>query len=172
SRTKDGTSETANALRFEDKAGEEQLWIQAQKNMDTNVKNDETHSVGGNQTVAIMKSYNSTVSGSYDQKTQWSRNELVGGDYIMKTQGAIVQASAHGISLVAGESVLTLLNNGTVSLQCKNFEVNATGRGQINTGGTLDLNISTPGKSEPAQPTPEQIASAVSDAFKNGGNSA
>ncbi|WP_240153690.1 bacteriophage T4 gp5 trimerisation domain-containing protein, partial [Erwinia amylovora] len=38
SRSKDGTPDNANALRFEDKAGEEQLWIQAERNMDTQVK--------------------------------------------------------------------------------------------------------------------------------------
>lgn len=171
SRSKDGSSETANALRFEDKAGEEQLWIQAQKNMDTHVKNDETRSVGGNQTIAIEKSYNSTVSGSYDQQTQWSRNELVGGDYVMKVQGAIVHSSAQGIRLVAGDSVMTLNNNGTISLQCKNFEINATSQGQINTGGTLDLNISTPATPPPAEPTPAQITSAVNNTFKDGGSS-
>ncbi|EOS94850.1 Rhs element Vgr family protein [Erwinia tracheiphila PSU-1] len=171
SRTKDGSAETANALRFEDKAGEEQLWIQAQKNMDTHVKNDEIHAVGGNRTIAVQKSYSSTVSGSYDQKTQWSRSELVGGDYLMQTQGGIVQASAQGISLIAGDSVLTLLQNGTVSLQCKNFEINATAQGQINTGGTLDLNINTPATPVAAKPTPGDITSAVSAAFKDGGSS-
>lgn len=49
SRTKDGSVDNANALRFEDKAGAEQVWIQAERNMDTSVKNDETHSVGGAQ---------------------------------------------------------------------------------------------------------------------------
>ncbi len=44
SRTKDGSVENANALRFEDKAGAEQVWIQAERNLDINVKNDETHS--------------------------------------------------------------------------------------------------------------------------------
>lgn len=42
-----------------------------------------------------------------------------------------MQASAQGISLIAGDSVLTLLQNGTVSLQCKNFEINATAQGKL-----------------------------------------
>jgi len=50
SRSKDGTADTANALRFEDKAGEEQVWLHAEKNMDTEVENNETHSVGSNRT--------------------------------------------------------------------------------------------------------------------------
>ncbi|TPW36961.1 type VI secretion system tip protein VgrG, partial [Mixta tenebrionis] len=50
SRTKDGTPANANMLRFEDKAGAEQVFIQAERNMDTSVKNDESHSVGANRT--------------------------------------------------------------------------------------------------------------------------
>lgn len=171
SRTKDGSAETANALRFEDKAGEEQLWIQAQKNMDTNVKNDETHAVGGNRTIAVQKAYDSTVSGSYDQKTQWSRTELVGGHYTLKTQGAITLASAQMIRLVAGGSVLTLLENGTISLQCDNFQINASAQGQINTGGTLDLNINKPAEAAAADPTPDSIITEVNNTFKEGGSS-
>ncbi|MGE9551073.1 type VI secretion system Vgr family protein [Erwinia amylovora] len=171
SRSKDGSPDNANALRFEDKAGEEQVWIQAQKNMDTHIKNDETQSVGGNQTVTVQKTFSSTVCGTYDQKTQWSRSELVGGDYVMKTQGGIALASGNGISLISGDSMLTLNPNGTISLQCSQFEINASGQGQINTGGTLDLNINQPAKAPPPQPTPSDIESEVTEAFKDSGSS-
>lgn len=39
----------------EDKAGAEQVWIQAERNMDTSVKNDETHSVGGERSHYVKK---------------------------------------------------------------------------------------------------------------------
>lgn len=55
SRTKDGSVDNANALRFEDKAGAEQVWIEAERNMDTSVKNDETHSVGGERSHYVKK---------------------------------------------------------------------------------------------------------------------
>ena len=45
SRSKDGHKDNANALRFEDKAGQEQIWIHAE-NMDTEIENCETHDVG------------------------------------------------------------------------------------------------------------------------------
>jgi type VI secretion system secreted protein VgrG len=43
----------ANALRFEDKKGEEQLWIHAEKNQDIEVENDETHWVGRDRAKTI-----------------------------------------------------------------------------------------------------------------------
>jgi len=43
SRSKDGAVDNANALRFEDKEGEEQVWLHAERNMDSEVENDEIH---------------------------------------------------------------------------------------------------------------------------------
>ncbi|MEN4890110.1 type VI secretion system Vgr family protein [Erwinia billingiae] len=171
SRSKDGSPDNANALRFEDKAGEEQVWIQAQKNMDTHVKADETQTVGGNQTISVEKALSSTVSGTYDQKTQWTRSELVGSDYVLKVQGGMVLASGEGISLVSGDSMLTLMPNGTISLQCKQFQINASGQAEINTGGTLDLNINVPGTVAQPSPTPDEIKNDVMEAFQNKGSS-
>ncbi len=48
--SKGGTSANFNEIRFEDKKGAEQLYIQAEKNQDNLVKNDESTSVGNNRT--------------------------------------------------------------------------------------------------------------------------
>ncbi|EOC0078329.1 type VI secretion system Vgr family protein [Cronobacter turicensis] len=61
SRSKDGSPDNANALRFEDKAGEEQVWLHAEKNMDTDIENDERHSVGSNRTKTIGANETTTV---------------------------------------------------------------------------------------------------------------
>ncbi|MCL2894506.1 type VI secretion system Vgr family protein [Brenneria tiliae] len=171
SRSKDGSPDNANALRFEDKMGEEQLWIQAERNMDTLVKNDESHAVGGNHNMVVAKNHESQVDGQYRQSTQFNRSELVGGDYVMKTQQQILLASGLGISLVSGDSMLTLNPNGTVSIQCVQFQINASGQGEINTGGTLDLNIKKPAKAEAPQPTPAKITEEVNNTFNKSSGS-
>ena len=48
-----GSAAYANAIRFEDKKGEEQLWLHAEKNQDIEVENDETHWVGHDRTKTI-----------------------------------------------------------------------------------------------------------------------
>lgn len=48
-----GAYGTANAIRFEDKKGSEQLWIHAEKNQDIEVENDETHWVGHDRTKTV-----------------------------------------------------------------------------------------------------------------------
>ena len=172
SRSKDGTPDNANVLRFEDRAGEEQVWIQAERNMDTNIKNDETHVVGGNQTVNIAKDHTSKVDGSYSQMTKATRSELVGGDYELSTEGTLTLASASSISLICGDSALIMNEAGDVMLQCNTFSINAAAQGEINTGGTLDLNIKNPGGSLSIAPMPDQIKELVNTVFnKNKGNS-
>ncbi|MFC4161723.1 type VI secretion system Vgr family protein [Chitinimonas lacunae] len=51
--TPKGGYDNANAIRFEDKKGEEQVWIHAEKNQDIEVENDETHWVGRDRTKTI-----------------------------------------------------------------------------------------------------------------------
>ena len=44
--TPNGTPSNFNAFRFDDKKGQEQVWLHAEKNQDIEVENDETHWVG------------------------------------------------------------------------------------------------------------------------------
>jgi len=168
SRSKDGSVDNANALRFEDKAGEEQVWIQAERNLDTHVKNDETRSVGGSQTVNITRDHIGKVAGTHFQATQLSHDEVIGGDFTQKVQGNLTLASGSSIKLVTGQSALILGANGTVTLQCNDFKIDALGSGQINTKGLLDLNLSTPQKHDDVAPTIDQIQAAVTKAFDQG----
>jgi type VI secretion system secreted protein VgrG len=48
-----GGPDNANALRFEDKKGEEQVWLHAEKNQDIEVEHDETHWVGNDREKTI-----------------------------------------------------------------------------------------------------------------------
>ena len=147
---------------------EEQVWIQAARSLDTPVQNDDTHRVGGSQTVSVTRDYSGAVAGTHTQATQLAHEQLVGGGLTQKVQGALVQASDSGIVLVAGKSVLTLGANGTVTLQCENFSIDALSNGEINTGGTLDLNITRPESLPTVEPTPAQIQAAVKAAFNQG----
>ncbi|MDK7178756.1 hypothetical protein QP445_15175, partial [Micrococcus luteus] len=52
-RTKDGTSDQANSVLFEDALGNELVKMVAQKSMDYFVKNDSSHNVGGSSATNI-----------------------------------------------------------------------------------------------------------------------
>ena len=70
--SKDGAYANANAIRFEDKAGAEQLWIHAEKNQDIEVENDESHSVGHDR--------NKTIGHDETTQVQHNRTETVGNN--------------------------------------------------------------------------------------------
>lgn len=73
--TPSGTAEDANAFRFEDKIGEEQIWIHAQRNQDIEVEYDETHWVGNDRSKTIDR--DETVHIKRDRTETVDRNEII-----------------------------------------------------------------------------------------------
>lgn len=81
---KDGPGD-ANAIRFEDKKGHEQLWLHAQKDQLTEVENDEDKWVGndrrktvdGNETNVIHKDRTETVDGNETITVHQNRTRTV-----------------------------------------------------------------------------------------------
>jgi type VI secretion system secreted protein VgrG len=59
--SKTGGADNFNEIRFEDKKGSEQLYVHAEKNMDTVVENDETRDVGHDRTTTIKNDETKTV---------------------------------------------------------------------------------------------------------------
>lgn len=59
--TSGGSPETANQIRFEDKKGEEQVYVHAEKNMDTHVENDDSTFVGNDQTLTVTRDQKNTI---------------------------------------------------------------------------------------------------------------
>ena len=70
-----GAAANANALRFEDKKGEEQVWLHAEKNQDIEVENDETHWVGHDRSKTI--DHDETVHVKHDRTETVDNNETI-----------------------------------------------------------------------------------------------
>jgi type VI secretion system secreted protein VgrG len=73
--SKGGAYGNANAIRFEDKKGAEQLWIHAEKNQDIGVENDETHWVGHDRTKTI--DHDETVHVKHDRTETVDNDETI-----------------------------------------------------------------------------------------------
>lgn len=69
----------ANAIRFEDRKGEEQVWLHAEKNQDIEVENDETHWVGNDRT--------KTIDNDETTHVKHDRTETVGNDETITIHG-------------------------------------------------------------------------------------
>ncbi|WP_273907281.1 type VI secretion system Vgr family protein, partial [Enterobacter bugandensis] len=170
SRTKDGSVDNANALRFEDKAGAEQVWIQAERNMDTSVKNDETHSVGGARSHYVKKNELHRVEANQTQAVKGGTEILTGKGKLDAAVEQYVIASGTKLRLVSGESAIELNANGKINLIGKEFNFFVEGDGYITTGGKLHLNTSgtKPGTTAPGSGHKGDIDAAVQAKFTPG----
>jgi type VI secretion system secreted protein VgrG len=167
SRSKGGSVDNANALRFEDKAGAEQVWIQAERNMDTSVKNDETHSVGGARSHYVKKNELHRVEANQTQAVKGGTEILTGKGKLDAAVEQYVIASGTKLRLVSGESAIELNANGKINLIGKEFNFFVEGDGYITTGGKLHLNTSgtKPGTTAPGSGHKGDIDAAVQAKF-------
>jgi len=73
--TKTGNVNTANAIRFEDKKGAEEVWLHAEKDQRLEVEHDESHWVGNDRTKNI--DHDETVHVKHDRTETVDNNETL-----------------------------------------------------------------------------------------------
>lgn len=113
SRSLKGSPENANAIRFEDKPGEEELWFHAELDHRTTVERDKTHDIGndrsetigrhasqtvkGNKSTAILQNYDHTVEGASTRKVIKQADETYENTWAHTSLGAstVTRKSAH-----------------------------------------------------------------------------
>jgi len=103
----EGSSDTANALRFEDAKGEEEVWLHAEKDQRIEVENDETHlvgndrtkTIGNNETTNVASDRTESVGNNETLNIGVDRTETVGGNETLSV------GAAHAISVEAGQTV-------------------------------------------------------------------
>ena len=126
--TKGGSYGNANAIRFEDKQGAEQLWIHAEKNQDIEVENDETHWVGRDRTKTIDRHETVFVKGNRTETVdlnetvtiQQNRSVTINGAKMETIALAKAETIGLGKALTIGAAYQTTvggLMNTTVGLQ-------------------------------------------------------
>lgn len=86
--SKGGTADNGNEIRFEDKQGEEELFIQAEKTQTTRVKGSQTITVDRSRTIDVGEAQSTTVKGKELQTYQSDRSMEVTGANSDTIQGA------------------------------------------------------------------------------------
>ena len=69
-----------NELRFEDKAGSEEIFTHAQKDYNEVVENDHNTLVHGNQTIEVDNDQTQTIHGDQEERVDGNQDMSVGGD--------------------------------------------------------------------------------------------
>jgi type VI secretion system secreted protein VgrG len=145
--TKDGTSSNANELRFDDHKGSEQILIHAEKNMDTEVENNETLRVDVNRTKTIGKNETSSIGENRDKSIGENQTETIGKDkettvgakYI-ETIGAdkTLSIGANHTEEIASDMSITVGKNLVESIG-KNYSCDISSKLEFNAGDQITL---------------------------------
>jgi len=166
--SKGGSDSNFNEIRFEDKKGSELLCIQAEKDFQSLVKNDETtevkhdrtDKVGNNETLTVTKDQSTTINGQETRKVAKDRTTnidgteklTVGKDQKIDVGAAFALTAADEITLTTGASSLVMKKDGTIEI--KGMTITVTGTESVtvkgNTGVTAQVS-STSVKLDPVQ---------------------
>ncbi|WLH52962.1 type VI secretion system Vgr family protein [Pseudomonas tolaasii] len=132
-----------NELRFEDELGQEEVFVHAQKDQNTVVKNNQTQSIGADrssqvgqdETITVGRTRMRVVKANDTLKVGGSKNDHVAGEYYIGV--------GKQLRLECGKTVIELNENGDLNITCENFNITGMKAGKVNTlSGKLDLNMS------------------------------
>ncbi len=117
-----------NEIRFEDKKGDEQLYIHAEKNQDIEVENDETHSVGNDRKKTV--DHDETTHVKHDRTETVDNNETItiGNDRTETVNGnEKINIAKNRTESVTGNENVSITGNRDESVQ-GNETVSVTGK--------------------------------------------
>ena len=161
--SKGGSPANFNEIRMEDKKGAEQLYIHAERNLDTVVEQCETLAVGINrtQTVGMLE----TITIGQDRIRAVRRDDmlLVGASKTDSVSTSYLIEVGENLRLVCGKSVIELNASGQINISCEQFSFHAKQNGEINTDGTLDLNV---GSGAQTAPDNQGVKKTIDDSVK------
>ena len=142
--TPDGNYHTANAIRFEDKMGQEQVWIHAERNQDIEVERDESHwvghdrkkeigndqseRVGSNNKVSVGMINSRSVGVASTEQVGVFKSTFVGVDQLVVVGGNKQEMVGSSLNYLAGENIA--IEAG------KTFEIKAGEKFRIKVGDT------------------------------------
>ncbi len=134
-----GTNRTSNEIRFEDKGGQEELFIHAERDMNSRVRFDESRHVGHNQDRQVGLDRTTKV-GRDDTKTigRDRTTHVVGKDGLL-VDGTLSIESKTSITLRVGNSVI-VMEPGGIRIQSPHVEVQATTEAIVNGGAETRIN--------------------------------
>ncbi len=161
--SKDGTPDNANALRFEDKKGQEEVWLHAEKDQRIEVENDESHWVGHDrsktidhdETVHVKHDRTETVDHDekitvhnnrtervdHDEKVSIgdNRQEDVGKNSDVKIGQHYRLEAGDSIELICGKSRLRMDKDGHISINGHEIILGATGEQFYKADGDITI---------------------------------
>lgn len=163
-----GAAQNANALRFEDKKGSEQVWIKAERNFDSDVGNDQSLTVGNNRSKVVGQDEDAFVGNNHSQRIKNSLMETVKVDALQQIGGEkntlvgkhYKVEAGESFEITCGQAKFYMDKSGNVAITGKCINITSDGPVQVN-GKTIDLNSS--GGAAAVVPSPKGGGAIIAD---------
>ncbi|MBD8122559.1 type VI secretion system tip protein VgrG [Pseudomonas lutea] len=164
--SKGGSPANFNEIRMEDKKGQEQLYIHAERNQDIVVEVDESHSVGHDRNKSVGHDETVTIGNNRLRIVKQEDILAVGQRKTDSVSQSYVIEVGENLRLVCGESILELNASGQINLTGVQISFFASGDAEFNTGGVLHLNNGGgPGATPDGQGVKASIDANINAAF-------
>ncbi len=131
-----GGADNYNELRFEDKAGSEQVFLRGEKDLDTRLKNDIREYAGNNRSLIVKKDQMEKVEGDHHSQVTGNSNQKIGKNLSLQVGQNLYEKSGTNFAHEAGQAIhlkagMTLVLEAGTELTLKvggNFiDINSTG---------------------------------------------
>ncbi len=103
--TKGGGSANYNELRFEDKKGSEQIFLNAEKDMDLRVDHDSREFVGNDRALIVKGNQKEKVEGDLHAEVVKNRNEKIGQNMSLQVGQALNEKTGQKFAHEAGQEI-------------------------------------------------------------------
>ena len=116
--TKDGTPDNFNEIRFEDKKGEEELFIHAEKTQTTKVKGSQSISVDGSRSISVGGDESTSVTGTRSTTVQKKETQTFNDARVMNvtsTEEVTIGGQHTGTYNSGRETTVETLEKATVN---------------------------------------------------------
>lgn len=100
-----------NEIRFEDKKGEEQIFIHAENNLDIRVKSDRFETVGHNRQLHVENDKTEGIDNNRNETVGADHKEEIGKDRHLKVVGKEAKEVGSSLSLTVGGNVIEVFKD-------------------------------------------------------------
>jgi type VI secretion system secreted protein VgrG len=130
-----------NELRFEDAAGQEQVYFHAQKDLDIVVENDKTQQVGGNETLLVKKDRSRTIEGNQALEVKKNDDSVIGGNQSLRVdKDRSTSVGGNHTETVAGDQSVQVGGNQNVTVSMASSETVGLAK-MLNVGGAYAVTV-------------------------------
>jgi type VI secretion system secreted protein VgrG len=137
--SKGGGADNFNELRFDDKAGSEYVWLQAEKDFHRFVKHDATDEVVNDNQVEIGKNHTAAVGEAYDLKIGKTAKLEIGTDASAKVLGDL-KVKVEGATGLKVTGALDIKTDATLAIASGGaMDIDAGGSLTISSAGSVTI---------------------------------